>query len=67
MNALTQRVAEPEPRDEARDEARTILRGFRGALSSMAITVRARIAGVTETETVGNLDSLGPNRDPARR
>jgi hypothetical protein len=67
MNALTQRVGEPEPRDEARDEARAILRGFRGALSSMAITVRARIASMAETETVGNLDSLGSNRDHPRR
>jgi hypothetical protein len=56
MNALPQRL--PEPRDEARAEARAVLHNFRGALSSMTASVRVALARRTETETVGNLDSL---------
>lgn len=56
MNALPHRQA--DPREEGHAEARAALRGFRGALSSMALNVRAAIARQCETETVGNVDSL---------
>jgi hypothetical protein len=56
MNALPQR--QPDPRDEARAEARALLAGFRGALSSMSAVARAAVARRIETETVGNMDSL---------
>jgi hypothetical protein len=45
-------------RDEARAEARAILRGFRGFLAEISTWRRAEIAVTAEDETAGNMDSL---------
>jgi hypothetical protein len=56
MSPLAQRL--PDPRDDARAEAHELLRGFRGALSSMSAAERAEIASRAEEETVGNQHSM---------
>jgi hypothetical protein len=51
MNALLHLL--DETRVSARDEARAILRTFRGALASMSPRDRANIAAQSEEENIG--------------